>query len=68
VDNADNNQKRLALSPAEAARAAGVGRTTLYVALSSGELRSFRYGRRRLIRVESLNEWLRSLEAAHDAA
>lgn len=58
----------LALSPADAARAAGVGRTTLYVALGSGDLKSFRYGRRRLIRVESLNEWLRSLEAAHEPA
>lgn len=68
MDDPDYNQKRLALSPAEAARAAGVGRTTLYVALGSGELRSFRYGRRRLIRVESLDEWLRSLETAHDPA
>lgn len=58
----------LALSPADAARVAGVGRTTLYIALGSGELKSFRYGRRRLIRVESLNAWLERLEAAHDPA
>lgn len=55
-------ERRLALSPAEAARAAGVGRTTLYLALSAGDLKSFRFGRRRLIRVEALEQWLRSLE------
>lgn len=68
MDDSNAFQKRLALSPAEAARAAGVGRTTLYLALGSGELKSFCYGRRRLIRVESLNDWLERLEAAHDAA
>jgi|JI10StandDraft_1071094.scaffolds.fasta_scaffold134113_3 excisionase family DNA binding protein len=68
VDDTDTTQKRLALSPTEAARAAGVGRTTLYIALGSGDLKSFCYGRRRLIRVESLNDWLQRLEAAHDPA
>ena len=59
-----NEQPRpLALSPADAARAAGVGRTSLYLALSSGELKSFKFGRRRLIRIEALEHWLRQLEA-----
>lgn len=58
----------LAVSPAEAARLAGVGRTTLYAALSAGELKSFKFGRRRLIRIEALEAWLKQLEEANDAA
>ncbi len=54
----------LAVSPAEAARLIGIGRTKLYEALSSGDLRSFRFGRRRLIRVSELEAWINSFEDA----
>lgn len=37
----------IAVSPNEAARLAGVGRTTLYAALSAGELKSIKIGTRR---------------------
>lgn len=53
---------RLAVSPSEAARLAGVGRTTLYQALGSGALRSLRIGRRRLITIEALRDWLAAAE------
>jgi excisionase family DNA binding protein len=53
---------RLAVSPAEAARLAGIGRTTLYEALGSGALRSFKLGKRRLITIEALKEWLADAE------
>jgi excisionase family DNA binding protein len=53
---------RLAFSPAEAARLAGIGRTTLYEALGSGALRSFKIGSRRLITVEALKAWLADAE------
>lgn len=53
---------RLAISPAEAARLIGLGRTTLYGALSSGALRSFKIGHRRLITMAALREWLASAE------
>ena len=53
-------ETRLAVSPAEAARLAGVGRTTLYAALGSGKLASFKIGKRRLITVDALRNWLRS--------
>ena len=53
---------RLAVSPAEAARLAGVGRTTLYEAIGSGALRSLKIGKRRLITVESLRNWLTAAE------
>lgn len=48
----------LAVSPNEAARLCGIGRTTLYAALSSGELKSVQIGTRRLIRVDAIREWL----------
>jgi excisionase family DNA binding protein len=57
-------EPRLAYSPGEAARAAGISRTKLYEAISSGDLRTFKLGSRRLIRVQALEEWLRSFEAA----
>jgi excisionase family DNA binding protein len=53
---------RLAVSPAEAARIASVGRTTLYEALGSGALRSLKIGNRRLIMIEALREWLAAAE------
>lgn len=60
--------ERLAVSPAEAARIAGVGRTKLYEALGSGALRSLRIGRRRLITIEALRNWLAAAEeGASDA-
>lgn len=59
---------RIAVSPAEAARIAGVGRTKLYQALNSGALPSFKIGSRRLIRVSEIDAWLRRLEADHTAA
>ena len=54
--------ERLAVSPSEAARLAGIGRTTLYEAIGSGALRSLKIGKRRLITVEALREWLGGLE------
>ncbi len=48
----------LAVSPNEAARLCGIGRTTLYAALSSGELKSVEIGTRRLIMIDALRDWL----------
>lgn len=52
----------LAVSPNEAARICGIGRTTLYTALSSGDLKSVKIGTRRLILVETLRAWLKRNE------
>jgi excisionase family DNA binding protein len=49
----------LAVSVGEAARLAGVSRTTLYQALRSGGLKSLKIGSRRLITIEALDAWLR---------
>ncbi|HIP78026.1 MAG TPA: DNA-binding protein [Kiloniellaceae bacterium] len=59
--------KPLALSVREAAALAGVGRTILYEAVGSGALPSLKVGRRRLIRTESLEAWLESLESGTQA-
>lgn len=52
----------LAVSPNEAARLCSIGRTTLYAALSSGELKSIKIGTRRLITIEALRAWLQKNE------
>ena len=59
---------RLAVSPAEAARLAGVGRTTIYEAIGSGALRSLKIGKRRLILIVSLRDWLETAQQAVDPA
>jgi len=52
----------LVLSVEACARVTGLGRTKLYEALATGELPSLKIGRRRLIRVATLEAWLASLE------
>jgi len=48
----------IAVSPDEAARLAGIGRTTLYAALAKGDLKSIKIGTRRLIKIDAIHEWL----------
>jgi excisionase family DNA binding protein len=60
--------ERLAVSTAEAARLAGVGRTTIYEAIGSGALRSLKIGKRRLILIVSIREWLETAQGAFDSA
>ncbi|SHE87265.1 DNA binding domain-containing protein, excisionase family [Litoreibacter ascidiaceicola] len=52
----------LAVSPNEAARLCSIGRTTLYAALSSGDLKSTKIGTRRLITIDALRDWLKENE------
>lgn len=55
---ATSAQSRLAVSPAEAARMLGIGRTHLYDLIGSGAIRSVRLGNRRLITVAAIEECL----------
>lgn len=62
VDLINQTAQILAVSPNEAARLCSIGRTTLYAALSSGELKSVKIGTRRLIMIEALRDWLKRNE------
>ena len=53
----------IAVSPDEAARLAGIGRTSLYAALAKGDLKSIKIGTRRLIKIEAIHEWLASYQS-----
>ncbi len=52
----------IAVSPDEAARLAGIGRTSLYAALAKGQLKSIKIGTRCLIKIEATHEWLASYQ------
>jgi excisionase family DNA binding protein len=54
--------ERLAVSIKEAAQIVGLGRTRLYELLKSGEIPSIRLGRRRLIKIEALREFVGRLD------
>ena len=52
----------LAVGVEDAAKLVGVGRTEIYKAIKQGNLSSLKIGKRRLIRIATLQEWLASLE------
>ena len=52
---------KLAYSIAEACGLLGVGRTTLYSLIKSGDIETFKIGRRRVITDEALRAWLASM-------
>ncbi len=52
----------LAVTVDEAARTIKISRPSIYVELNSGRLRSFTLGRRRLISVKALQEWIAARE------
>lgn len=51
---------RLLIGVAEACRALGVGRSTLYALTRAGAIRSVRIGRRRMYPTNALCEWIRA--------
>lgn len=63
IDIINQTTQIIAVSPNEAARLCSIGRTTLYAALSSGELKSVKIGTRRLITLDALRDWLKRNEA-----
>lgn len=63
IDIINQATQIIAVSPNEAARLCSIGRTTLYAALSSGDLKSVKIGTRRLITLEALRDWLKRNEA-----
>jgi excisionase family DNA binding protein len=57
-----------AVAPRKAAKLAGVGRSTLYIALASGDLKSSKTGKRRIILVNELERWIISHETLPSSA
>jgi excisionase family DNA binding protein len=57
-------ENKLALSVKEAAHVASFGRSTLYEALASGELKAVKLGRRTLVLVNELRRFLEALPPA----
>jgi excisionase family DNA binding protein len=57
--------QRITISVDEAMSAIGIGRTMLYKLLTDGSIRSFRAGKKRLIVVASIHEWIAGQES-HD--
>lgn len=55
------NTMELAVPIDEAARRAGIGRSSLYEAINRGELPLRKAGRRSLIRVDDLKAWIDGL-------
>lgn len=54
----------IAITVPEAARRAGVGRSSLYEAINRGELPMRKAGRRSLILVDDLKAWIKALPTA----
>lgn len=44
--------------------ATGMSRSRVYLAIGSGELRSFKTGKRRMVSAAALQEWITKLEQA----
>lgn len=65
IQQAQPEVRRVALSPNEAAAALGISRAKLYEELASGRIRSVKSGKRRLIPVGALDEWLTDLPAEY---
>lgn len=56
-------EQLLTLSIAEVCKATGIGRTSVYAAIKSGQLRAVKFAGRTLIRTEDLKAFLDSLPA-----
>lgn len=54
---------QLAVSIPDAARRAGIGRSTIYNEIKAGRLASAKLGKRRLIPLAALREWLAAATA-----
>jgi excisionase family DNA binding protein len=57
----EKRMEKIALTIIEACQVAGISRTSLYAAIGRGELAARKSGRRTLVLVDDLKEWISSL-------
>jgi excisionase family DNA binding protein len=57
-----NMNDRLAYSVTETSKLLGLGRSTIYLAIKSGALKTCKVGRRTLVTSEALQNWISNLE------
>jgi excisionase family DNA binding protein len=62
-----SNNQTLAVSIGEAVRLTGIGRSSLYEAIRRGDLPIRKSGRRTLLLMEDLRQWLAGLPAPHSS-
>jgi excisionase family DNA binding protein len=65
VSDQETNDRKVLLTPTEAAKVLGMSRTNLYRLLGSGEVESLKIGGLRRIPVAALDEYVEALRAAH---
>jgi len=58
----ENTIDPIVLSIPNAAKFVGLGKSSIQKAVNKGELRSLKYGKRRLITKEALKQWIQELE------
>lgn len=58
-----NEVPRLFVRPDDAAQALGIARATVFVLIDKGELKSFKYGRRRMIRWAEVERFAEQMAA-----
>ena len=59
-------EMKRAMSVGEAAKAAGVGRTTLFEEIREGRITARKVGRRTIITVDEFEAWLKALPTARE--
>lgn len=56
--NTTDTAQLISVSTEEAARITGLTRSTVYIAIAKGELKSFKFGKRRLILIKEVEAWI----------
>ncbi len=53
--------QQLSVGPDLAAKITDLTRSAIYIAIAAGELKSFKYGKRRLILIKELKLWIENI-------
>jgi len=61
-DKIEQKPKAIVYSPSDAAHILGIGKTKLYEEINAGRILAKKVGRRTLIPVQSLRDWIENLE------